>query len=260
MTTLEALRSVRGSANADLGDHRQNDHPYDPAQNQPPAPGQQPMPPTAQFPQVPAGQYPPPPGQFPQRPGQYPQRPGGWQQPGAPAAPAARKRPWLIPTLIGVGAFVVLCCGGSMVIGLASDNGKKTDVSASSDIPAVTTSTSAPAAAAPAPTALAIPAGHKMTPAKWCTTYAKVFIQLGAKRDKISDLRGTQYKNGVALDNTKRTAQADALWAEVEAFDPGQAIADALVSLPHSSYEEAALAAPDGAKRQPRERRHVARL
>ncbi|MGN9804025.1 DUF4352 domain-containing protein [Micromonospora sp. L32] len=138
--------------------------PYDPAQNQPPAPGQQPMPPTAQFPQVPAGQYPPPPGQFPQQPGQYPPPPGGWQQPGAPAAPAARKRPWLIPTLIGVGAFVVLCCGGSMVIGLASDNGKKTDVSASSDIPAVTTSTSAPAAAAPTTSAPA-PAPAKTTAA-----------------------------------------------------------------------------------------------
>ncbi|MEU2614230.1 hypothetical protein ABZ570_22005 [Micromonospora sp. NPDC007271] len=55
----------------------------------------------------------------------------------------------------------------------------------------------------------------------------------------------------VALDNSKREAQADALWAEVEAFDPGQAIADALVSLPHSSYEEAALAAPDGADANP---------
>lgn len=103
----------------------------------------------------------------------------------------------------------------------------------------------------PAPTALALPAGHKMTPAKWCTTYAEVFLQLETKRDKIVDLRSSQYKNGVALDNTKRTAQADALWAEVEAFDPGQAIADALVSLPHSSYVEAALAAPDGANANP---------
>jgi hypothetical protein len=90
-----------------------------------------------------------------------------------------------------------------------------------------------------------------MTPAQWCNTYAKVYIQLEAKRDKISELRRTQYKNGVALDNTKRTAQADALWAEVAAFDPGQAIADALVSLPHSSYKEAALAAPDGANANP---------
>ncbi|MEH0986328.1 DUF4352 domain-containing protein [Micromonospora sp. CPCC 205556] len=125
--------------------------PNDPGQHQPPAPGQQPTPPTAQFPPVPAGQYPAQPGQFAQQPGQYPPPPGGWQQPGTPVAPAARKRPWLIPTLIGVGAFVVLCCGGSMVIGLASDSGKKTGVSASSDIPAVTTSTSAPATSAPAP-------------------------------------------------------------------------------------------------------------
>ncbi|GAB3169154.1 hypothetical protein FHX75_12660 [Micromonospora palomenae] len=99
----------------------------------------------------------------------------------------------------------------------------------------------------PAPTALTLPPGRKMTPARWCTTYAKTFIQLEAKGDKISDLRRTQYKNGVELDNSKREAQADALWAEVEAFDPGQAIADALVSLPHTSYKEAALAAPDGA-------------
>lgn len=103
----------------------------------------------------------------------------------------------------------------------------------------------------PTPTALVLPAGHKMTPAAWCTTYAETFIQLQAKSDKISELRRTQYKNGVALDNTTRKAQADALWAEVEAFDPGQAIADALVSLPHSSYEEAALAAPDGADANP---------
>ncbi|WP_170208432.1 hypothetical protein [Micromonospora pisi] len=90
-----------------------------------------------------------------------------------------------------------------------------------------------------------------MTPAQWCTTYAETFIQLQAKSDRISDLRRTEYKNGVALDNTKRKLQADALWAEVEAFDPGQAIADALISLPHSSYKEAALAAPDGADANP---------
>ncbi|MFC5008427.1 hypothetical protein ACFPIJ_62785 [Dactylosporangium cerinum] len=90
-----------------------------------------------------------------------------------------------------------------------------------------------------------------MTPADWCTTYAEAFMQLEAKRDQINELRGTQYKNGVALDNTGRKAQADALWAEVAAFDPGQAIADALVSLPHSSYKEAALAAPDGADANP---------
>lgn len=92
--------------------------PYDPAQNQP---GQQPMPPTAQFPQVPAGQYlPPPAGQYPPPAGQFPPGPAGQ----FPPAPPARKRPaWLVPTLIGVGAFVVLFCGGSMVIGLASDNG-----------------------------------------------------------------------------------------------------------------------------------------
>ncbi|MEV0157586.1 DUF4352 domain-containing protein [Micromonospora sp. NPDC050686] len=102
--------------------------------------------PTGQYLPPPAGQYPPPAGQYPPPAGQFPPGPAGQ----FPPAPPARKRPaWLVPTLIGVGAFVVLCCGGSMVIGLASDNGKKNDVSASSDIPAVTTSTSAPAAAAP---------------------------------------------------------------------------------------------------------------
>jgi hypothetical protein len=136
--------------------------PYDPAQNQP---GQQPMPPTAQFPQVPAGQFPPPaPGQYPPPPpGQYPPPPPGQY----PPPPAAKKRPsWLIPTLIGVGVFVVLCCGGSMVIGLASDDKKTDGVSASKEIPAVTPSTSAPSAAAPAPTtSSAAPAPAKTTAA-----------------------------------------------------------------------------------------------
>ncbi|SCF04951.1 protein of unknown function [Micromonospora coriariae] len=112
--------------------------PYDPAQNQPSSASQQPTPPTAQFAQVPAGQYPPPP------PGQYP-------PPVAPPTPPARKRQWLIPTLIGVVAVVVLCCGGGLVIGLTSDD-KKADVSASTDIPASSPSLSTPAAEAAAPT------------------------------------------------------------------------------------------------------------
>jgi hypothetical protein len=135
--------------------------PYDPAQNQP---GQQPMPPTAQFPQVPAGQFPPPPGQYPPpAPGQYPPPPPGQ----FPPPPAAKKRPsWLLPTLIGVGVFVVLCCGGSMVIGLTSDDKKSDGVSASKEIPAVNPSTSAPSAAAPAPTtSSAAPAPAKTTAA-----------------------------------------------------------------------------------------------
>ncbi|WP_341718271.1 hypothetical protein QQG74_00150 [Micromonospora sp. FIMYZ51] len=103
----------------------------------------------------------------------------------------------------------------------------------------------------PAPRALTLPVGHKMNPAQWCNTYAAAFLELDAKRDKITELRRNKYKNGVVLDNTKRKARADAIWAEVAAFDPGQAIADALASLPHSSYEEAALAAPDGANANP---------
>jgi hypothetical protein len=99
----------------------------------------------------------------------------------------------------------------------------------------------------PAPSALALPAGVKMTPAKWCGTYAKTFLTITATREKIEYLRRPKRKNGFELDNTARNARADKLWAQVEAFDPGRAIADALVSLPHTSYKEAALAAPDGA-------------
>ncbi|WCN81552.1 hypothetical protein [Micromonospora sp. LH3U1] len=145
----------------------------------------------------------------------------------------------------GIAALgLVLCCGRAL--------SQSEHAAAPAPTPTPVLTSSAPAAPtltkpSPPPTALVLPAGHKVTPAKWCTSYAQVFLQLEAKSDKISDLRGNQYKNGVALDNTKREAQADALWAEVEAFDPGPAIADALVSLPHSSYEEAALAAPDGA-------------
>lgn len=143
---------------------------------------------------------------------------------------------------------LVLCCGRAL--------SQSQTQQAPAPAPTPTLTWSAPAAPtrpkpSPMPSALVLPAGHKMTPAKWCTTYAEVFLQLEAKRDKISELRRAQYKNGVALDNTKREAQADAVWAEVEAFDPGQAIADALVSLPHSSYKEAALAAPDGANANP---------
>ncbi|MCG5444523.1 DUF4352 domain-containing protein [Micromonospora sp. NIE79] len=122
--------------------------PYDPAQNQPSSGNQQPAPPTAQFPQVPAGQYPPPPA------GQYP-----------PSAvpPPTRKRPWLVPTLIGVAVVVVLCCGGGLAIGLTSDD-KKSEVSTSADLPAAGTSTSTPAAAAPT-TAAPAPPSAKPAPA-----------------------------------------------------------------------------------------------
>ncbi|MEV1071590.1 DUF4352 domain-containing protein [Micromonospora parva] len=121
-------------------------NPYDPAQNQPSSGAQQPAPPTAQFAQVPAGQYPPPPGQNP-----------------APVAPPpTRKRSWLMPTLIGAAVVVVLCCGGGLVISLTGDD-KKSDVSASTDIPAAGSSASAPAAAAPS-TAESAPASAKPDP------------------------------------------------------------------------------------------------
>ncbi|MBQ0906026.1 DUF4352 domain-containing protein [Micromonospora sp. U21] len=138
--------------------------PYDPAQNQPPA-NQQPMPPTAQFPQVPAGQYPPPAGQFPAQPGQTSPPPGGWHN--VAPAPAARKRPaWLVPTLIGVGAMVALCCGIGSVSAMFGDS-KPASVSAS-EPPAVAkpadATTTAPATTTPATTAAA-PAPAKTTAA-----------------------------------------------------------------------------------------------
>lgn len=108
--------------------------PNEPTQNQP-AIGQPPIPPSVQLPLAPAGQYPPP------LSGQY------------PPSPVAKKRaPWLLPTLIGVGAFVVLCCGGTLALSLTSDD-KKTDSAA------VSTDTSADAGGALAPSATG-PAGN----------------------------------------------------------------------------------------------------
>lgn len=126
--------------------------PFDPARNQPSG-SQPPVPPTAQFAQGP-GQFPPPtPGQYlPLAPGQYPP-PGPGQFP----PPVTKKRPrWLLPTLIGVGVFVVLCCGGPMAIGLLSDDKAADGASVSRDVPDAKTTTSASPAsvkttAAPAP-------------------------------------------------------------------------------------------------------------
>ncbi|QDY06927.1 DUF4352 domain-containing protein [Micromonospora sp. HM134] len=129
--------------------------PYDPAQNQPPA-GQPPMPPTAHLPQVPAGQFPPPPaGQFsPPTPGQL------------PPPPAPRKRAsWLVPTLIGVGAFVVLCCGGPMVLGLVSEDTKPEAASVGGDAPAAKSSAAPAASTAPASPAAPAPAKKTEAPA-----------------------------------------------------------------------------------------------
>ncbi|MGC4805261.1 DUF4352 domain-containing protein [Micromonospora sp. DT233] len=106
--------------------------PYEPAQHQPSA-GEQSMPPTAQFPPPPAGHYPPPvPGQFSVPP------------------PSKKRTPWLMPTLIGAAAFVVLCCGGSMIISLTSDDTKTEVVADSGDAPAAKTGEPARKAAAPA--------------------------------------------------------------------------------------------------------------
>lgn len=94
--------------------------PYEPEQNQPPA------------------------GQF------HPPMPG---QPFPPSTP--KKRPsWLLPTLLGVGVLVVLCCGGTMAIGLTSDDKKTEATSVGTAVPAAKgTEAQAPATreAAPAP-------------------------------------------------------------------------------------------------------------
>ncbi|GAA4580899.1 hypothetical protein GCM10023176_61080 [Micromonospora coerulea] len=110
--------------------------PGDPSQNQ-----QQPGAPTG----GPAPYGPPPTAQFP------------------PVVPSPRKRPaWLVPTAIGVGAMVLLCCGIGAVGAIVGDPEPK-GLSAS-EAPAVTTpkTTSAPApattSAAPAPAKTTAPA------------------------------------------------------------------------------------------------------
>jgi hypothetical protein len=74
-----------------------------------------------------------------------------------------------VPTLIGVGAFVMLCCGGTLVVGLAGGD-KTTDVtSATSAAPAAEDAAPAPEAAAPTTsTAVAEPtkAAEKPEPTK----------------------------------------------------------------------------------------------
>ncbi len=112
------------------------------------------MPPTAQFSQTPGGQFPAPPGMLP------PPAPGQFVPPPAPRKRAA----WLLPTLLGIGAFVVLCCGGSMVIGLTSDDKKSGATSADSGVSAVKKSDS-PAGAAPPAASAAPPAPVKTTAA-----------------------------------------------------------------------------------------------
>ncbi|MDG4791846.1 DUF4352 domain-containing protein [Micromonospora sp. WMMD1102] len=103
------------------------------AQNQPPV-GQQ-LPPTAQFQQV---------------PGPHPLPPAGWQSSVPSQGPNTRGRPsWLMPTLIGAAAFVVLCCGGTIALGLAGDTGKNTE--SASGVSVVTPTASASEAEVPTP-------------------------------------------------------------------------------------------------------------
>ncbi|MGW0503602.1 DUF4352 domain-containing protein [Micromonospora sp. NPDC003241] len=73
-----------------------------------------------------------------------------------------------MPTLIGVGAFVMLCCGGTLVVGLAGGD-KTTDVtSATSAAPAAEGAAPAPEAAPTTSAAAAEPtkAAEKPEPAK----------------------------------------------------------------------------------------------
>ncbi|MEV4386272.1 DUF4352 domain-containing protein [Micromonospora sp. NPDC049580] len=64
-----------------------------------------------------------------------------------PPTPGPRKRAsWLLPTLIGVGAFVVLCCGGAIAVGLSSED-KKPDAAAVSNGASVDTSSPTSASA-----------------------------------------------------------------------------------------------------------------
>ncbi|KWV32505.1 DUF4352 domain-containing protein [Micromonospora rifamycinica] len=127
--------------------------PYDPARNQQHF-GHSSTPPTAPFSQVPPAQVPP------RQAGQFsPAMPGG---PLPPAAPRKRAS-WLLPTLIGVGAFVVLCCGGPLVLGLVGDDKKPQAAAVSGDVPGVKSG------AAPANTTAA-PATSKAAPAVKTTT------------------------------------------------------------------------------------------
>ncbi|MGW5559975.1 DUF4352 domain-containing protein [Micromonospora sp. NPDC003944] len=141
--------------------------PNEPNQNQSPV-GQPPMPPTAQFSQVHAGQFPPPSvGQSPPPPNQY------------PPTPTPKKRAsWLLPTLIGIGAIVVLCCGSAMVVSLTADDKKVDAAAVGSDAPVATNS----AAASPAPLAdeAVVP-----TPAKTSATPAETKPKAASIGDKV---------------------------------------------------------------------------
>ncbi|CCH16461.1 DUF4352 domain-containing protein [Micromonospora lupini] len=99
------------------------------------------MPPGGHFSQPDAGQLPPPnTGQLP------PPMPGEVSSSLAPKKRAS----WLLPTLIGVGAFVMLCCGGGLVVGLTADDKKADATAVSSSASAQPTSATSASASAPA--------------------------------------------------------------------------------------------------------------
>ncbi|WP_327028230.1 DUF4352 domain-containing protein [Micromonospora sp. NBC_01740] len=104
-----------------------------------------------------------------------------------PAAPARRKRPsWLIPTLIGLGAMVALCCGVGMVGAILGDS-EPASVSSSAE-PTAAAADASPAKSAPAPSAAATPpaaAPAKPSPAK----------QTGPKVYRVGDkVRGGDFE------------------------------------------------------------------
>ncbi|WP_433531869.1 DUF4352 domain-containing protein [Micromonospora sp. CA-263727] len=99
-------------------------------------------------------------------PGQNPPPQAGQFPPPMLAPPSAPKKraSWLLPALIGVGAFVMLCCGGAFVIGLVSGDTNTEATSVSNGAP--TAESSAPASEeAPATSAAPEPAKTTAAPA-----------------------------------------------------------------------------------------------
>ncbi|MGC4791742.1 DUF4352 domain-containing protein [Micromonospora sp. DT178] len=91
-----------------------------------------------------------------------------------PAAPVPRKRPaWLIPTLIGFGAMVALCCGVGMVGAILGD---PEPAGVSSSAGPSNAADSAPANSSPAPSAAATPpAAAPVKPSSSKPTGPKVY-------------------------------------------------------------------------------------
>ncbi|MEU1761230.1 DUF4352 domain-containing protein [Micromonospora sp. NPDC005652] len=86
----------------------------------------------------------------PHNPGPYPPPPTAGGPPGyGPAAPPKTK--WLVPTLIGVAAVLVLCCGGPVLLGTIV--GEEKPDAAGNTAPASASAPASQAAGPPAPAA-----------------------------------------------------------------------------------------------------------